>query len=293
MTSNLDDTIDRWAEAPDISARSVLVTIFGDAILPVTKSFWLAQLFKLTAAVGFNQRLIRTSMFRLAAEDWLTSERVGRQSQYTLTPLAVAESEQASRRIYHQEPPDWSGSWTLVMLGGPGSEFEDRASVVKHLQWSGFIQLGVDLLGSPALDPASVGELLALVDDKARVAVATAAFVDLDQLVDEGFFAAAFNTAAVESDYQAFIRTYERLEQEIVQCSPLQAFAVRTMLIHDLRRIRLRSPDVPSELLPDDWIGYRANDLAGSLYRTLAAKSAEALGEILELDYPGSLPDRF
>ncbi len=293
MNPEIEAELAGWADAPDISARSVLVTIFGDTLLPVTKSFWLAQLFQLTSALGFNERLVRTSMFRLAAEDWLTSERVGRQSQYTLTPLAVNESEQASRRIYHQEAPDWSGSWTLVMLGSPGRELNDQELVTKHLQWHGFIPLGADLLGSPSTEPAAVGELLTLVDNKASVAVASAEFVDLEGLVEDGFFAAAFRTTDVEADYRMFLRRYERIGAALKGCTPLQAFAVRTMLIHDLRRIRLRSPDVPAELLPEDWIGYRAQEVAGDLYQQLVVASAEALTEILDLSYPDRMPDRF
>ncbi|MEM7324596.1 MAG: PaaX family transcriptional regulator C-terminal domain-containing protein [Actinomycetota bacterium] len=287
------DRLDGWADAPDISARSVLVTIFGDSILPVTKTFWLAQLFRLTESLGFNERQIRTSMFRLAAEDWVTSERVGRQSQYTLTPLAVSESEQASRRIYHNDPPDWSGSWTLVMLGGPATDPAARDAIGRHLRWNGFIPLGADLLGSPATDPETVKRLLRLVDQGSGAAVATAAFVDLADLVEDGFFAAAFNTDEIEADYRTFIQRYDGLGEALHRTSPLEAFAVRTMLIHDLRRIRLRSPDVPAELLPDNWIGYRADAIAGDLYRVAAAGSAPALGEILDLTYPTELPERF
>lgn len=293
MRADLNTELAGWSDTPDISARSVLVTIFGDTILPVTKSFWLAQLFQLTGALGFSERLIRTSMFRLAAEDWLTNQRVGRQSQYTLTPLAVRESEQASRRIYHRDAPDWTGSWTLVMLGGPGREHDDPEPITKHLLWHGFIPLGVDLLGSPSTDPAAVSELLTLVDSKTRVAVAAAEFADLDALVEDGFFAAAFQTSEVEADYVAFVDRYQRIGSLVEESTPLQAFAVRTMLIHDLRRIRLRSPDVPAELLADDWIGYRAHQVAGELYRVVVDTSAEVLSEILDLRYPSRLPDRF
>lgn len=293
MVADARTVIEGWADAPDISARSVLVTIFGDTILPVTNSFWLAQLFQLTEALGFNDRLIRTSMFRLAAEDWLTNERVGRQSRYTLTPLAVRESEQASFRIYHQNAPDWSGSWTLVMFGGADMELGERQSLTTHLQWNGFFPLGTDLMVSPADDPGPVTELLELMDTKARVAVATAEFVDLAALVDGGFFAEAFNTEAIESDYRQFIERYEGVGSVAAVCSPLEAFAIRTILVHDLRRIRLRAPDIPADLLPENWAGHQAYSTAAELYHRLSPYCAEALSEVLEVSYPETMANRF
>ncbi|MYL04319.1 MAG: hypothetical protein F4011_09090 [Acidimicrobiaceae bacterium] len=71
----------------DISARSLLVTVLGDSVLPVTETLWLSGLFELAAPFGFSERLVRTSMFRLVSEGWVSNERVGRRSRYSLTLL--------------------------------------------------------------------------------------------------------------------------------------------------------------------------------------------------------------
>ena len=102
----------RCAE-PDISARSVLVTVLGDSVLPVTKTLWLSSLFELAEPFGFSERLVRTSMFRLAAEGWMSNERIGRRSRYSMTLLAVRESEDADRRIYSKESGNWDRSWDV------------------------------------------------------------------------------------------------------------------------------------------------------------------------------------
>ncbi|MCE2516108.1 MAG: hypothetical protein J4F37_14075 [Acidobacteria bacterium] len=76
---------------PDISARSVLVTVLGDSVLPVTKTLWLSSLFQLAKPFGFSERLVRTSMFRLVAEGWMTNERIGRRSRASpRTPTAAS-----------------------------------------------------------------------------------------------------------------------------------------------------------------------------------------------------------
>ena len=45
------------------------------------------------------------------------------------------------------------------------------------------------------------------------------------------------------------------------------------MLVHDLRRARLRDPELPADLLPDGWIGVEAVEVAGALYLALADAS--------------------
>ena len=279
---------------PDISARSVLVTVLGDSVLPVTKTLWLASLFRLAAPFGFSERLVRTSMFRLVAEGWMTNERIGRRSRYSMTLLAVRESEDADRRIYRRESDAWDGSWTFAVVDTPSMPADERDRIVKHLRWHGFVSLGRGLMASPLATEHGLSELLDLVEPVAVVPTGRAELADLQDLVEGGFFAEAFRTADTEAAYHAFLTRYQPWQREdLAAAAPLDAYSLRTMLVHEYRRIRLRAPDVPVELLPPDWIGNLAYDLAADLYRRLSPPAAQALGEILEVDYPETMPDRF
>ena len=292
--SDIAGAIRARCREPDISARSVLVTVLGDSVLPVTKTLWLSSLFELAAPFGFSERLVRTSMFRLATEGWVTNERVGRRSRYSLTLLAVRESEDADRRIYGRDPADWDGSWTFAVLDPPRIPAPERDRVARHLRWHGFVALGRGLLASPSVTVQSLRELLHLVEPAAAVPIGRAEIDDLDLLVDEGFFADAFHTDDTESAYLEFLARYELWQSyDLETASPVDAFGLRTMLVHEFRRIRLRAPDMPTELLPSDWVGDRAHDLAAGLYRRLSPPASRALSEILEVDYPASLPRRF
>ena len=51
----------------------------------------------------------------------------------------------------------------------------------------------------------------------------------------------------------------------------------RVLLIHEFRRAVLRDPGLPAALLPADWPGAAARQLAGLLYRKLAANSERYL----------------
>ena len=279
---------------PDISARSVLVTVLGDSVLPVTKTLWLSSLFELAEPFGFSERLVRTSMFRLVAEGWMTNERIGRRSRYSMTLLAVRESEDAGRRIYGRASDTWDGLWTFAVVDTPSMPAGERDRIVRHLRWHGFVALGRGLMASPSVGVSSLRELLELVQPAAVVPIGRSEFDELDGLVEEGFFAEAFRTADTEAAYSRFLACYEPWSRhDIEAAAPLEAYALRTMLVHELRRIRLRVPDMPAELLPTDWIGDRAYDLAAGLYRRLSGGAARALSEILEVDYPAAMPNRF
>src|SRR5208337_3146400 len=70
--------IDRWIQhellrAP-LKAKSLVVTVWGDAIAPHGGAVWLSGLIRLLAPLGLNERLVRTSVYRLAQEGWLDVE---------------------------------------------------------------------------------------------------------------------------------------------------------------------------------------------------------------------------
>ena len=279
---------------PDISARSVLVTILGDSVLPVTKTLWLSSLFRLAAGFGFSERLVRTSMFRLVSEGWMTNERFGRRSRYSMTLLAVRECEDADRRIYRAVSDPWDRSWTFAVVDTPAMPATERDRIVRHLRWHGFVSLGRGVMASPSVTEHGLSELLDLVDPVTVVPTGRAVLADLPDLVEAGFFAEVFRTADTEAAQRDFLARYRRWQdRDLDAVAPLEAFALRTMVVHELRRIRLRAPDVPIELLPPDWIGNDPYELAGDLYRRLSPAAARALGQILEVDYPPVMPNRF
>jgi phenylacetic acid degradation operon negative regulatory protein len=289
-TDEVSAALHEWCKAPEISARSVLVTIFGDSVLPVTNSICLSKCFELAEPFGFSERLVRTSLFRLAAEGWVTRERAGRRSRYTLTSLAPRESATADRRIYANPTGEWDGSWTLVLLD---TSPQDRDLLAKHLAWQGFVELGRGVVASPTAMPVDVADLANSIGLSRPPTVMTAAFDDLEQVVAGALFADAFQITKLARAFDVFVERYQPFVTSARRLAPLDAYAVRTMLIHDFRRIRLRMSDIPTQLLPSTWPGNSAYKLASSLYHQLSPRTAEALTQILGADYPTKMPARF
>ncbi|MEZ5234399.1 MAG: hypothetical protein R2749_17080 [Acidimicrobiales bacterium] len=151
--------VQAFAGRADISARSVLVTIFGDSIVPAGGEIWLADLIALCEPFGFSDRLVRTSMFRLGSEGWFETERVGRHSRYRLTRTATTQFAAAEARIYHRPTVPWDGRWTLAFLDAADRTVRD--GVAAALRWRGFATLSPGVLALPRAGGAAVVEEVA------------------------------------------------------------------------------------------------------------------------------------
>jgi phenylacetic acid degradation operon negative regulatory protein len=64
----------------------------------------------------------------------------------------------------------------------------------------------------------------------------------------------------------------------------------RLLVIHEYRRIILRDPELPEELLPADWAGAAARALCRNLYRLTVPASERHLMATLETA-EGPLPE--
>src|SRR5260221_2087592 len=114
MPRRLQRHLDQLLASRPPRATSLIVTLFGDAVLPHGGSIWLGSLIALAAPFGINERLVRTAVLRLSREGWLEARPLGRRSAYAATAAGRQRVEDATRRIYAAAPPRWDGRWCLV-----------------------------------------------------------------------------------------------------------------------------------------------------------------------------------
>src|SRR5690606_9792996 len=156
--TTLESLLQTLLEQRPPRAKSLCVTLLGDAIEPHGGSIWLSDLIALVTPLGINERLLRTSVFRLVAQDWLQSERHGRRSLYRLSDQGHELTEQASVRIYQGTDEQWAGDWTLVILPRFGnSSLDKRTEVRRELIWAGFGALAPGVFALPR-NQASVAQ---------------------------------------------------------------------------------------------------------------------------------------
>src|SRR5579862_2282205 len=78
-----------------IRGGSLLITIFGDSIAPRGGAVSLGSLISLARPFGLAERLVRTSVARLATDGWLIARRDGRRSEYRLSPGGLSRFAEA------------------------------------------------------------------------------------------------------------------------------------------------------------------------------------------------------
>ena len=260
-------------------SKSLVMTIFGDAIAPHGGTSWLGSLIELLAPLGVSDRLLRTSVFRLAQEGWLVANRDGRRSSYSILPQALPRFERANRRIYAPLTAHWDGSWTMVMAVSSAVDAPTRPTLRKELAWEGYAQIAQGIFGHPVAGPEALDDMLARHGVQNKLLVVRAAELPgvatrpLRELAAEGW-----DLSGVVQGYQGFIEQFTPLLgalQEGGELAPEQAFVIRTLLIHAYRRVQLHDPMLPVELLPDPWPGSEAYELAKAIYRFAQAQGEQ------------------
>jgi phenylacetic acid degradation operon negative regulatory protein len=277
-----DPEIDRWIrrelKREPLRAPSLVVTVWGDSIAPHGGAVMLGGLIDLLAPFGINERLVRTSVFRLAREGWLKAKPIGRESLYGLTADGADRFRQAYRRIY--APPDdgWNEWWEIVIADGPSGA--QRRALKQELRWEGFGAFDTGVFARPAAAASAVPRIAASLNVGKEITVFRARDdPTLGGRTLASRVANAWELTVLTRQYRDFLRRFGNVidrfrMRDKSMLDPPQSFIVRTLLIHAYRRVLLRDPQLPAALLPLDWPGGAAFALCRDLYR-LTQRAAE------------------
>ncbi len=262
---------------PPVRAWSLIVTLYGDAIVPRGGSLWLGSLTDIMALFRIDAGHVRTAMSRLTADGWLERVRAGRNSYYRLSRRGQGSFMEATRRIYFAHEPDFDGKLRIALLG---PAVGDRARLRGVLEKAGFAALSPTTFVAwvkPLATPKTAGVFLVTANaDKEASALAEA----------------AWKLAPIAEGYRAFIDRFTPLANALDKGETLteaDALVARTLLIHEFRRIVLRDPGLPAALLPAGWPGHDARALTGHIYRQIVGR-AEAYLDTSASRQDGALP---
>jgi phenylacetic acid degradation operon negative regulatory protein len=272
-------------------ARSLIVTVWGDTLAPHGGEVWLSTLIRLLEPFGVNERLVRTSVFRLARDGWLEARARGRRTRYRLTPDGARRFSLAYRRVYTPPSRPWDGTWDVALVPAGAATAAERARLRDDLAWNGFAALAPGVFGRPSPPAGAEDSAIAWPPRLLRFAardLPDANGASLAARVDE-----AWALPALAVLYRAFIGRFRALARAFdarVAPSPEHAFVVRTLLVHGYRRARLRDPQLPPELLAPDWPGVAAYALCRDIYRAAEPLTRAHLAAVLREDGDALLP---
>ncbi len=280
----IDQLVSDFAGQRRIRAGSLIITVYGDAIAPRGGTVWLGSLIRLLEAFGLNQRLVRTSVFRLVRDGWLSAEQIGRRSYYSLTESGRFRFENAYRRIYTGPLADWDGSWCIVITSLIDAPLRD--TIRKELEWLGFGVIANGIMAHPAPDLAVLRTVLGDLEVSDEILLMHASTETLPggraqrRLVEH-----AWDLGELAAAYTRFLDQFRPVYAALEgarELDPEQAFQARILLMHEYRRILLRDPKLPTDLLPAHWPGNAAYALCRNVYRLVHRVTEDYLGRTLE-----------
>ena len=231
------------------TSRGLLITVLGEYVLPQGGSAWTQTLVALMERLGVRDKSTRQALSRLEERGWLERQRIGRQTRWSLTGISIALLTAGAARIYTfgQEPRSWDGRWVVLLASVPERDRSSRYRMGQGLGWAGFGSIGHGVWVSPWLDQESVA-----VDLLTNLRVEATTFrAELGSLGSGPEVASvAWNLPGLRQHYSDFLNL--TTEQST------NAAADLALLVHRWRRFPFLDPEIPAQLLADDWPGTRA-----------------------------------
>lgn len=229
------------------------------------------------APLGVGEPAIRQTLYRMEKSGALETRRAGRVKLYAPSAPTRAVMEAGRARMLDADETGWDGQWTVVHFRFPAAEWLLRDRLREVLMVEGF----------GALDP---GLYLHPRDRAARVAVAAREAGVEDRLLivrglrrhgidDRRLVNDLWDLAGIRARYRAFLERFEDVDPAALD--DFEAFAVRFAAVFEFFRITWDDPELPPELLPDDWPGSRARARVAELYRALDERAVRFADGVL------------
>jgi phenylacetic acid degradation operon negative regulatory protein len=261
-------------------SQDMIFTLYGDYIRHRGGEAWTGSLIELLGLFGLSGQAVRSTLSRVSRKGWLKSRKLGRNSYYSLTPQSVQLLEEGAVRIFQPRHDPWDGQWHLLTYSIPESKRHLRRRLRRRLIWLGFGALNHAAWISPRDQRAGV--------EQAVKGLRVAPYVELFSgehwgfSSDEEIVARGWDLERLNEYYATFIDRYRPLLHECQarldsgdSLTPQECFKQRFTLVHEYRSSPYVDPNLPGELLPDDWWGESAAGLFQE-YRDLLAGEAEA-----------------
>ena len=208
---------------------SFIVTIFGDLAREDDRYISSRILNRLTAEIGVKPEATRVALHRLRKEDWLESAKFGRESHYRLTNKGRKLSRAAAPRIYGDtfDLPLWMALYDPAAVAPDGLRILSGVSLVAQEE-KGAMNIPLD---------HPIPQWM------------------VDRLVDQDAQVGAKN----------LLQRLQTMAQ-ISDLSCLDRMVLRLSIVHEWRRIILRLPKLPDQVLGN---GIALHDLRQAVQRFL------------------------
>lgn len=246
------------------SARSLLLTVFGEYVRPSGLAVWTSALLRVAAGLGIEEKAARQALNRLAGDGWIVAERDGRRVRWALTDHGCTLLTEGAERIYSfgRERDAWDGRWLVLLVSVPETQRDLRNRLRNGLTWAG---LGSPVSGVWVSPHASrEGEAKQVVEGLGLDAAAFSFHGPFAGVGSErSMVEQAWHLGELAEAYEEFLGRFAGQRPH----SADEVLFTQIRLVDEWRRFPRLDPQLPLDLLPPHWIGLRAASVFDDLHR--------------------------
>lgn len=257
------------------SSRTVLVTFLGAIVRRMGNWTPISATVDLMAQVGVDAGSVRTSVFRLKKRGWLEAESRGGRRGYGLTPTALEAFAAGDQVIWHaRQPARLSEGWCVVVFSVPERERTQRHQLRSSLSALGFGNAGAGVWIAPARMREAAERSIAQLHLTSYCAIFVGNYVggqDLAAMLRE-----SWDLDEINGRYCQFIEQFDPVVSQLGDASviePRDAFVTYVDIIDHWRKLPVRDPGLPPELLVRDWAAPAAATIFEDAVRSLEGRA--------------------
>jgi phenylacetic acid degradation operon negative regulatory protein len=288
----------RHIERPPVQTQFVILNLFGDYVAMRGRSVQTSGLLEVLGLLGVSERAARSTLSRMKSKGWLYSTREGRRSFYALTPKGTSLLIEGSERLFGPGPTDWDNSWHLVTYSLPGDQGALRHQLRTRLSWLGYGMLEPGTMIAPFSRREQVQALIEELIVGEYVHFFTRAKLEMTD--DQAIVSKCWDLEVLNKSYSAFIERhqpeFDQLQDIFLRLGTLpeeQSFIQRFWVIYEYSAFPRKDPNLPDELLPEDWQGRSAAKLLAQFRELLSEPSERFINDRLGLRQSDSSSTEF
>ncbi|MEM6886683.1 MAG: PaaX family transcriptional regulator C-terminal domain-containing protein [Pseudomonadota bacterium] len=234
---------------------SLLVTLFGDLASAPGATLSGPALASILQGIDVRPEAMRVSLHRLRKDEWILSEKSGRESHHRLSARGRQETQVASRRIYSRSSCA-GGKWYVAITDAAAPD------PLHAMMSAGYVQIQ---------NRVYAGE-------NPRYAPKSALILQGDTAPD--WLREALVPISQKAGYAALCALLEQADEALTDAtrySVVDRATIRCLVVHNWRRLVLKHPDLPPTIFPDGW---RGEDCRHLVHRLLDRFPRPKLSEI-------------
>ncbi len=270
-----------------LGPRAAMLTLYGDYVLHRGGEIGIGSLVTLLGNFGLSEQAIRSAVSRMCRSGLLKVRRTKRKSYYSLTAEGHSLLIEGAQRIFQRKNSHWDGNWNIVTYSIPESLRQARDRLRLELGLMGYGPLSEATWISPYDLTREVKSLLKRLNIEEYVHIFSARHqggTDPAELVSR-----CWDLGKIHRMYADFLAQYSpKLEEHRKRLQagetiePSECFVARFNLIHEYRKLPFYDPDLPLELLPDNWLRPQAAALFDEYHGLLTEKANEYFDSVCQ-----------